>query len=115
MISSTYSSNNRSSHFQEARRQQILWQSCSALMVCATASVCYLVFLRHSYKLIKQEGLLDSVIKRGEKTKLKVIEWAQEKYPKDFIVEYTRHGNPKPGTDDKADSIIIANAGLKTI
>ncbi len=63
----------------------------------------------------KARGLVGLKIKRGEKTKLKVIEWVQEKYPKDFIVEYTRHGNPKPGTDDKADSVVVANAGLKTI
>ena len=63
----------------------------------------------------KARGLVDLKIKRGDNTKLKVIEWVQEKYPKDFIVEYTRHGNPKPGTDDKADSIVVANAGLKTI
>ena len=63
----------------------------------------------------KARGLVGLKIKRGEKTKLKVIEWVEAKYPKDFIVEYTRHGNPKPGTDDKADAIIIANAGLKTI
>ena len=63
----------------------------------------------------KARGLVELKIKRGENTKLKVIEWVQEKYPKDFIVEYTRHGNPKPGTDDKADAIVIANAGLKTI
>ena len=61
----------------------------------------------------KARGLVGLKIKRGEKTKLKVIEWVQEKYPEDFIVEYTRHGNPKPGTDDKADAIVIANAGLK--
>ena len=63
----------------------------------------------------KARGLVDLKIKRGENTKLKVIEWVQEKYPTSFLVEYTRHGNPKPGTDDKADAIIIANAGLKTI
>ncbi len=63
----------------------------------------------------KARGLVGLKIKRGEKTKLKVIEWVEAKYPKDFIVEYTRHGNPKPGTDDKADAIVIANAGLKTI
>ena len=63
----------------------------------------------------KARGLVGLKIKRGSKTKLKVIEWVSEKYPKEFIVEYTRHGNPKPGTDDKADAIIIANAGLKTI
>jgi len=60
----------------------------------------------------KARGLVGLKIKRGEKTKLKVIEWAQNEYPKDFIVEYTRYGNPKPGTDDKADSIVIARAGL---
>ena len=61
----------------------------------------------------KARGLVGLKIKRGEKTKLKVIEWVEAKYPKDFIVEHTRHGNPKPGTDDKADAIVIANAGLK--
>jgi len=60
----------------------------------------------------KARGLVGLKIKRGEKTKLKAIEWVQKEYPKDFIVEYTRYGNPKPGTDDKADSIIIARAGL---
>ena len=63
----------------------------------------------------KARGLVNLKIKRGENTKLKVIEWVSDKYPKEFIVEYTRHGNPKPGTDDKADAIVIANAGLKTI
>ena len=63
----------------------------------------------------KARGLVDLKIKRGENTKLKVIEWVQEKYPTSFLVEYTRHGNPKPGTDDKADAVVIANAGLKTI
>ena len=63
----------------------------------------------------KARGLVDLKIKRGDNTKLKVIEWVSDKYPKEFIVEYTRHGNPKPGTDDKADSVVIANAGLKTL
>jgi len=60
----------------------------------------------------KARGLVSLKVKRGENTKLKVIEWVQKEYPKDFIVEYTRHGNPKPGTDDKADSVVIAKAGL---
>jgi Holliday junction resolvasome RuvABC endonuclease subunit len=63
----------------------------------------------------KARGLVDLKIKRGENTKLKVIEWVQEKYPTEFLVEYTRHGNPKPGTDDKADAVVIANAGLKSL
>ena len=49
--------------------------------------------------------------KRGEDIKKKVIEWVAEAYPKDFIVEITRHGNPKPGTDDMADAVIVALAG----
>ncbi len=47
-------------------------------------------------------------IKRGDDTKKKIITWVEEKYPNQFIVEYTRHGNPKPGTDDMADSIVVA-------
>ncbi len=54
-------------------------------------------------------------IKRGEDTKKKIIEWVETQYPKDFIYELTRHGNPKPGTDDKADAVIIALAGLSQI
>ena len=47
-------------------------------------------------------------IKRGENTKKKVIEWVATRFPKDFKFELTRHGNPKPGTDDMADSIVVA-------
>ena len=54
-------------------------------------------------------------IKRGEDTKKKIIEWVETEYPKDFVYELTRHGNPKPGTDDKADAVIIALAGLSQI
>tara|TARA_R110000824_G_scaffold355729_3_gene542935 strand:+ start:39 stop:593 length:555 start_codon:yes stop_codon:yes gene_type:complete len=51
-------------------------------------------------------------IKRGENTKKKVIEWVAAKYPKDFLVELTRYGNPKSGTDDMADAVVVALAGL---
>ena len=54
-------------------------------------------------------------IKRGENTKKKVIEWVEKNYPKDFIVEYTNYGNPRPGTDDKADAVVIALAGMETL
>lgn len=63
----------------------------------------------------KARGLVGLKIKRGDNTKLKVIEWVSEKYQQEFIVEYTRHGNPKPGTDDKADAVVIALAGLKNL
>tara|TARA_R100001509_G_scaffold151924_1_gene111677 strand:+ start:158 stop:673 length:516 start_codon:yes stop_codon:yes gene_type:complete len=63
----------------------------------------------------KARGLVGIKVKRGENTKKKVIEWVQKEYPKDFIVELTRHGNPKPGTDDKADSIVVALAGFSEL
>ena len=53
--------------------------------------------------------------KRGEDIKKKVIAKVQELYPQDFIVEMTRYGNPKPGTDDMADAIIVALAGKKIL
>ena len=65
----------------------------------------------------KARGLVGLKIKRGENTKQKVIEHVSKSFPKDFEFELTRHGNPKPGTDDRADAIVITWAGLnlKTI
>ena len=57
-------------------------------------------------------GLVGLKIKRGENTKQKVIEHVTRSFPNDFEYELTRHGNPKPGTDDRADAIVIAWAGL---
>ena len=54
-------------------------------------------------------------IKRGEDTKKKIIEWVETKYPKDFVYELTSYGNPKPGTDDKADAVVIALAGMELL
>jgi len=50
--------------------------------------------------------------KRGEDIKKKVINWVKDKYPNDFHFDLTRHGNPKPGTDDKADAVIVGLAGI---
>jgi hypothetical protein len=52
-------------------------------------------------------------IPRGSKTKKLIIDWVSAKYPKDFTYELTRYGNPKPGTDDMCDAIVVALAGLK--
>ncbi len=60
----------------------------------------------------KARSLVGLKIKKGEDTKRKVIEWVSSKYPDQFIVEMTRHGNPKPGTDDMADATVVALAGL---
>ena len=50
-------------------------------------------------------------IKRGENTKQKVLEFVLDKYP-DFVVEYTKHGNPRPGTYDRCDSLVVCEAGM---
>ena len=60
----------------------------------------------------KARSVNEIKVKRGQKAKKIVIDWVAEKYPKDFVFELTRHGNPKPGTDDRADSVVIALAGL---
>lgn len=53
-------------------------------------------------------------IKRGENAKEKVLQFVIDKYP-DIEIQYTKHGNPKPGTLDMCDSIIIALAGDKLV
>ncbi len=47
-------------------------------------------------------------IARGADIKKTVIDWVSNVYPDDFKYELTPKGNPKPGTDDKADAIVIA-------
>jgi hypothetical protein len=49
-------------------------------------------------------------IKRGDNAKEKVLQFVIDKFP-DIDIQYTKHGNPKPGTLDMCDSIIIAMAG----
>ncbi len=79
--------------------------------------VCYMIrklfgFDAEMIAANKARGAVGLKIKRGENTKKKVIEWVKQRYPKDFIFELTRHGNPKPGTDDKADAVVVGLAGL---
>ena len=50
-------------------------------------------------------------IPRGQKAKKVVIDFVIDKVP-DFDVEYTRQGNPRPGYADRADSYVVAKAGL---
>lgn len=49
-------------------------------------------------------------VPRGQKAKEVVLKHLLENEPA-FNIEYTKHGNPKPGSYDKADAIIIAKAG----
>ena len=46
-------------------------------------------------------------VPRGTKAKVVVLDWVDNKFDK-FIMEHTRHGNPKPGLDDEADAIVVA-------
>lgn len=46
-------------------------------------------------------------VPRGTKAKTVVLEWVDVKFD-NFIMEHTRHGNPKPGLDDEADAIVVA-------
>ena len=46
-------------------------------------------------------------VPRGTKAKQMVMMWCASQYD-NFIMEYTRHGNPKPGLDDEADAIVVA-------
>lgn len=51
-------------------------------------------------------------VPRGENAKEVVLNFLLDNEDS-FSVEYTKHGNPKPGSYDKADSIVIARAGMK--
>ena len=52
-------------------------------------------------------------VPRGQKAKQVVIEHLLEHEPA-FKIEYTKHGNPKPESYDRADAIVIAQAGYFT-
>ena len=49
-------------------------------------------------------------VPRGSKAKEVVLQHLINNEPV-FIIEYTKHGNPKPESYDKADSLVIARAG----
>ena len=50
-------------------------------------------------------------IPRGKKAKAVVLKFLLDNEP-GFVIDYTRHGNPKPESYDRADSLIIAKAGV---
>ncbi len=49
-------------------------------------------------------------VSRGEKAKQVVLKFLLDNEPS-FVLEYTRNGNPKPDSYDRADSMVIAKAG----
>ncbi len=79
--------------------------------------VCYMLRKTTSQEAVllspaKARGLVGLKIRRGENTKQKVIEHVERSFPNDFAYTLTRQGNPKPGTDDRADAVVITWAGL---
>jgi hypothetical protein len=50
-------------------------------------------------------------VPRGQKAKQVVLKFLVDNEPA-FVLEYTRNGNPKPECYDKADSMVIAKAGV---
>tara|TARA_B100001250_G_C19701746_1_gene745089 strand:- start:316 stop:885 length:570 start_codon:yes stop_codon:yes gene_type:complete len=50
-------------------------------------------------------------VPRGQKAKQVVLQHLLDNEPA-FKIEYTKHGNPKPDSYDKADAIVIAKAGF---
>ena len=57
----------------------------------------------------KQAGIK---VPRGQKAKQVVLQHLLDNEPA-FKIEYTKHGNPKPDSYDKADAIIVAKAGYE--
>ena len=53
-------------------------------------------------------------IKRGEKAKQIVMKFLLDNEP-GFIVEWTKHGNPKPQYYDQADALVMAKAGIECL
>ena len=49
-------------------------------------------------------------VPRGVKAKQVVLKYVLDNVP-EVMVEYTKHGNPKPDTFDRADSYVVARAG----
>jgi len=49
-------------------------------------------------------------ISKGQKAKAVSLQFVIDNVP-GFEVEYTRHGNPRPGYADRSDSYVIARAG----
>lgn len=53
-------------------------------------------------------------VEKGRKAKEVVLNFVLDNEDK-FVIEYTKQGNPKPGSYDRSDSYIIAKAGWKNL
>ena len=75
--------------------------------------ICFNLFSMEPKYLKAQEArkLCGISVPRGQKAKKVVMDFIIDNVP-DFDVEYTRQGNPRPGYADRADSYVVAKAGL---
>ena len=76
--------------------------------------ICYKVFgeeiiLVQPNKARKHLGI--KIPRKKGIAKKVIIEWVSKKYGEDFRYDLTYKGNPVPGTDDRADAIIVALGG----
>jgi hypothetical protein len=44
-----------------------------------------------------------------------IIDFIKQQFGDSFNYEFTKAGNPKPGTDDRADSLVLALYGIKML
>ena len=74
--------------------------------------ICFQVFHREPDYLAATSARKSCgiTVPKGTKAKEVVLKYLLDNEPS-FEVEYTRHGNPKPDSYDRADSIVIAKAG----
>jgi hypothetical protein len=67
----------------------------------------------------KARKILGIKIPRGKGTKSLakrvVIDYVKERFDEGFNYNLTYKGNPQPGTDDRADAVVIALGGIKII
>ena len=77
-----------------------------------TSLLCWQIFEKQPELLSAQSARksVGIVVPKGQKAKQKSFEFVLASEPS-FVVEYTKSGNPKPGTMDKSDSWVIAKAG----
>ena len=75
---------------------------------------CYEIFGMQPEYLSASSARKDCGIKvpRGSKAKQVVMKHLLDNEP-EFVILYTKHGNPKPHEYDRADSLVIAKAGYK--
>ena len=74
--------------------------------------ICYSLFAIEPQYLTAGQARKEVGLKipRGQKAKPVVLKFVLDNDPS-FSVQYTKHGNPKPSSFDRADSWIIAKAG----